>query len=287
MHTVTKILVVFAAILAVLLAALTMAYSVNAARIVADYRAAKDDANAARTTNSQQFAEWNLKSAEQEKRYTDAEKRIADIEGQIRGLQTDNGRMMADKRAVEADRDAIRAQIGQIGSANETLANLNRIQRDEVSKLRENELAYKRKEIELTDRINDLDSQLEVSQASVRALQETLVETQRNMQTAGGVQSGDRVAQPGEAYAPSFQVSGKVKRVAKDVSGKTMATINLGTNNQVRDNMKLSIVRGDTFIGNLKIVKADLQESIGEITILSGNNQVQVNDEVRSLLASR
>jgi len=38
-HTVTKVLVVFAAILCVLLAALTMAYSVNAERVTADYRA--------------------------------------------------------------------------------------------------------------------------------------------------------------------------------------------------------------------------------------------------------
>ena len=286
MHTVTKILVVFAAVLAILLAALTMAYSVNASRIVADYRSAKDETAQTKASAQAQVAEAGLARAEKEKQVNELQNRITEVEGQLRALQTDNGRLMAEKRAVEGDRDAVRAQISLFGAANETLANLNKSYRDEVTHLRENELAYKRKEIELGDRINDLDSQLEVSQANTRSLQEQLVEARRSLEAGGGVRTGDTATGTGEPYAPAFAVSGKVTSIAKDVNGKYTARINLGRNNQLKEGMKLSIVRNGDFIGDLVIVRTDLQESIGEIDYLGRKTEAKVNDEVRSL-ASR
>jgi uncharacterized protein (DUF305 family) len=270
-HTVTKILVVFAAILAVLLAALTMAYSVNASRITDQYRAVQDAESATRTLAQQQVADANTVNVERQKQIEAMAGKTTEIENKVRALEGEKGQLMAQVRSVEADRDAIRAMIDQLGATGQTQAALIKSYRDEVTKLRENELGYRRKEIELVDRLNDVESQLEVSQANTRALQEQLVEVRRNLETAGGaVRTGDTATSAStDPYRPSFTVTGKVITTGKDVNGKTTATINLGTNNRVKENMKLSVVRGDKFIANLVIFRTDLQQSIGEIESFS------------------
>lgn len=289
MHTVTKILVVFAAILAVLLAALTMAYSVNAARITDQYRAMQDAESATRSLAQQQVADANTVNIERQKQIEQMASKTTEIENTVRSLQGEKGQLLAQIRSVEADRDAIRAMIDQLGATGQTQAALIKSYRDEVTKLRENELGYRRKEIELVDHLNDVESQLEVSQQGTRALQEQLFELRRNMETAGsGVRVGDLAtgANAADPYRPSFTVSGKVVLTGKDVNGKSTATINLGTNNRVKENMKLSIVRGDKFIANLVIYRTDLQQSIGEVDYLGQKETVQPGDEVRSI-ASR
>ncbi len=135
-----------------------------------------------------------------------------------------------------------------LAASNDTLATLSKSYREEVTKLRENELVSNRHQIELVDRINDLESQLEVATASQRSLQEQLAEANRSLQAAGGaIRVGD-TATGGDPYKPAFSVTGKVISTGKDVTGKDTATINLGTNNRIRENMLLSVVRGEKFI---------------------------------------
>lgn len=287
MHTVTKILVVFAAVLAILLGALTMAYSVNASRITDQYRAALDDAATARSSLNQQMSMWQVESASLNGDKVALEKKATDLENQIRTLQQEKGQQLSATRAAEASRDQALAQIDQIIATSQTQAALIKNYRDEVTKLRENELVYRRKEIELVDHINDIESQLEVSQAGVRALQEQMVELHRTIQAQGAVVRPGDTATNTDPYRPNFSLTGKVTTTGKDVNGKDTATINLGTNNQVRERMKLSIVRGDKFIANLVIFKTDLQQSTGMIDYLNQKEviAVQPGDEVRAIAA--
>lgn len=286
MHTVTKILVVFAAILAVLLGALTMAYSVNASRVTDQYRWAMDEAAGAKAARNTESTLWKEETSQLNLQKESLKNQTTELENTIRSLQQEKGQLAATIRSVEADRDAIRAMIDQIAATGQTQAALIKSYRDEVTKLRENELAYRRKEIELVDRLNDVESQLEVSQAGTRALQEQLVELRRNVEAMGGVRPGDTATgSPSDPYRPAFTVNGKVLSTGKDVNGSSTATINLGSNNQVKVPMKLSIVRGDKFIANLVIFQTDLQQSIGTIDYLNQKEvvAVQPGDEVRSI----
>lgn len=286
MHTVTKILVVFAAILAILLAALTMAYSVNASRVADDYRAAVDAKALALTSSQTQIAEAGQALASANQQVQAVKGLVGDLENQIRSLQAEKGELMTRVRKAEGDRDADRAEKALLAASNETLASLSKVQREEVTKLREGEMAASRERIRLEDRINDLEGQLEVAVAGTRALQEQLVEVQRTLQSTGsGVRVGD-TARTGDPFIPTFPVSGEVTKVGKDVSGKDSATINLGTNNRIRENMQLSVFRGDKFIGHLIVVRTDLQSSLGLIEYRGQKQPVQQGDVVRSL-ASR
>lgn len=285
MHTVTKILVVFAAILAVLLAALTMAYSVNASKVVGDYRAAEDRANTAKSQANNAVADAQTALAAAQNELQEQKNAFAHLENQIRTLAAEKSDLTRRAQQAEGDRDRDRAALALMAASNDTQASLIKNYSDEVTRLREGQLAANREKIQLEDRINDLEGQLEVAVANTRALQEQLVEVQRTLQAGGGVRVGDTAA-TGDPVAPTFQVAGRVTQVSKDVSGRDAATINLGTNNRLKENMQLSIFRGEKFIGHLVIVRTDLQSSLGVVQYRGGTQPVQAGDEVKSL-ASR
>jgi hypothetical protein len=284
-HTVTKVLVVFAAILCVLLAALTMAYSVNADRIVADHLKQVELRTATETTANNQLTQAAEEQARLNQDIQQANNEKTQLGTQISSLQQERQKLLQDVANAVNARDAIVNQTEQAITTSKTQALLIQQYRDEVTKLRESELNYRKREIELADRINDLESQREVLEQSTRALQEQLAEARRTIETGGTIGAVGQ-SNMGAPIRPSFAVSGRVVSVGRDgATNKPIATINVGTNNQVRDNMQLIIVRGDQFLANFLVKKADLQWAQGEIDTLGKNVTVQEGDTVRSLVA--
>ncbi|QYU67795.1 hypothetical protein J4558_23400 [Leptolyngbya sp. 15MV] len=155
-----------------------------------------------------------------------------------------------------------------------------------MTTLREQELAFRKREIELNDRLNDLESQRGVLEGSVRALQEQLAEARRQIEQ-GGVAAGQAVLGAmgsAEPFVPSVTIRGRVTRVTTDMAtGRPMATINVGSTNQVRENMKLAITRGDRFVANLVVRRVDLQWALGEVQYLQAGSQVQEGDVAQTL----
>lgn len=284
MHIVTKVLVVFSAILAVLLSALTMAYSVNADRIAADHRSQVDQRRAMEVQLQATSAQAKEEQLHLSRQLDESRREAASRDSRIRDLESERARLMTAVQNAESRAEAIRGEIGQLNASVGTLTRLTENYRDEVTQLRDNELGYRRREIELVDRINDLESQREVLEQSTRALQEQLAEARRAIEMQGAPSAGvGRTA----AFTPTIPINGRVTNVIKDpATGKPMAMINVGANNSVRDNMQLVITRNGQFIGNLIITRTDLQWSLGEIDYLGRRVEVQAGDIVQTL-ASR
>jgi hypothetical protein len=284
-HTVTKVLVVFAAILCVLLAALTMAFSVNADRIVASHNKEVELRVATETSSKGMLTQAATEQARLNQDIQQLNTQKTQLGTQIASLQGERTKLLQDVATATNARDAIVNQIDQLAATNKTQALLIDSYRNEVTKLRENELTYRKREIELVDRLNDLESQREVQDGSIRALREMLEESRRALDAAGGpVQSG-RIASDAP-IRPSFPVSGKVTEVSRDAANnKPMAVVNVGTNNQIRENMQLVITRGNQFIANFTVKQADLQWSRGEINYLGKTVTVQPGDNVQSLVS--
>jgi hypothetical protein len=282
-HTVTKVLVVFAAVLAVLLAALAMAYSVNVDRVAGDYRAETDrraQADVAAQTAIAQAREFDLQRQQLVSQLRNQETATAT---KISQLEAERAQLIAAVRAAEAARDAIAGQTAQALASNNTLTQINKTYAEEVARLRDSELARSRREIELVDRINDLESQREVLDSSVRALREQLAEAHRTIQASG---ASIRTTGANQPYAPSINLRGRVVRVSPDpATGRPMATINIGANDQVRENMELVITRNGQFLGNFIVTKTDLQWSMGNIDTLNRQVQIQEGDIVSTLSA--
>jgi len=284
-HILTKVFVVFAAVLALVLAALTMTYSVNADRVEADHRnalARAAEAAAARDAATSQFSEMQNRLARQvDQLSTDN----ANLRSQIRDLLTENSRLLADKRKAEEDAQSTKNQIGDFVESIKAQASRIESYRAEVTALRTSELRLRRETLSLEDRLNDLESQRQVYEQTTRALQEQLVATQRALQSAqqGTLTAGGRADQPYEATGAL--ITGRVTKVRKDPStGQTLVELNVGTNDRVAENMKLYVGRGrDTFVANLVVVTTDLNNSVARVDLLAGD-AVREGDLVLSRL---
>lgn len=278
MHVVTKILVVLAAVATLFLSALVISYSVNAQRIVDEFKAERDKRIAVEATNSAQIGKASEEQARLTRRVDSLSAELTNLRQQLVDLQTENGNLKRSLATAEAARDSFDNKVAQLGEGIKTLAELNRSYRDEVTGLRDKELGFRTREIDLVDRINDQDSQIDVLEQSVRALQEELTDARRRMEHAATTGTEE-----GGVVVSSVNVRGRVVETALDkATGKTLVRIDLGTEDQVRQNMKLYVSRGGQYLGSVKIVSADLQDSIAEVVTLNGDASIRADDEVRS-----
>ncbi|MBC7834288.1 MAG: hypothetical protein H7Y88_04205 [Phycisphaerales bacterium] len=290
MHTVTKFLIVACAVLSLLLAALTMAYTSNAGAItdsIAQERATAQEARANEAAALAQSGEErnNLRLSIESHLAT-----IREREATINTLQSERTTLRADKEKAEAQAQAIRNRIDQLAATAEANAGMIKAQADELRTLRSDQLSSSQREIELVDRLNDLESQREVLDRTARALREQLSEAQLQLSTAlssaGGAGSGPGATaqgrQPFESRGPLIRAA--VRETFKSEAGQEYAVIDAGSNAGVQENMKLNIVRGGDFIGTIIITKADPTQSVGRIDKLGRSVEVRSNDTILSRL---
>ncbi len=274
MHILTKFLVVFAAVLSVLLAGLSIAYTSNADRIVSEFNVERDRA----TKSEGQAAAVQAASAVERE---SLQKKIADLESSLQSstdsmasIQGENARLLTEVNALKQASVTHSAQIDQFTAVVQTYATLNKSQADELQKLRERELEFNKKEIELSDRINDLQGELEVSRETNRSLQEQLVATREQM---------DRVQQGGPAASGSaggylrapLGFRSRITGVRKDETGSTLVSLTGGSNDALKPGMRLNIVR-DQFLATLILERVDQSESIGRVDFLGRQGQVEI-----------
>src|SRR5262249_30060963 len=149
------------------------------------------------------------------------------------------------------------SQIDQFTAVVQTYAELNKAQSEELAKLRDRELQNARREIELSDRINDLSSQLEVCTETGRSLQEQLV-TMRDAlaraQAGGTAAAGGTGDSGGGPIRAPRDFRARVVSVQKAADGTVMIGIDAGANDQLRERMKLSVVR-DQFLATMILTK--------------------------------
>lgn len=285
MHTVTKVLVVFAAILCVVLSALTMAYAVNADRITGDYQAQVTLRNAAQTAQADAASQHQQEIITKNSQLDAANAQIAQLLAENRRLASEKTDLISRATRAEADAASVLSKIDQLAATNQTQAKVIESYSNEVTSLRDNELRYRREQIQLSDRIADLTSQNEVLTQNTRALQELLTEAQETAQSAAAGVVGGGATREATPRVPSMKLEGRVTRVDRSASsGDTLAQINLGTNNQLRDNMRLYVVRNGQYLADIIIVKADQRESVGRIMTYGRAVEVRADDTVTSTL---
>jgi len=284
-HILTKILAVFAALLAVGLSALTIAYTANADRVRADYQA--------QVLRAQQFeARANEASAAAQNAIAAIQRQIDTIEQQRDALENEasqlrqnNARLLTDARQAQAAEQSIRSKIDQLAATSETLSRIVASYRDEVATLRTNELRYARNETQLSDRINDLTGQLEVALENNRALQEQLVEVRQQLASAeqggGAAAGGSRTA----VASGAMPIRARVTSVQRGPAGELLVEINAGANDQLRENNELSLVRGDQFLGKVRLTRVEPQGAVGVVDFLGRpSRDVRAGDTVVSII---
>lgn len=279
-HILTKFLVIMAAVLAILLSGLSIAYSSNAQRLRDSVDNERKSAEAAKAAAAEVTAQSAAERESLNKKIEDLQASLGSIRQTIAQLQGDNAQLLSDKKRLELDGASYQARIDQFIALSEAHAKLDEARAKELEELRQKQLSYARKEIELGDRINDLAGQLEVSQETSRALQEQLVGARQDLDRAKG---GGVADASGLKKAPAT-FRGRITNVTKDdATGTTLVTINAGSNDRLSEKMELNIVR-DGFVAKVVLTRVDLNTAVGTVNFLGRDVSVQVNDMVMPTL---
>jgi DNA repair exonuclease SbcCD ATPase subunit len=280
---VTKILVVLCAGLALLLSALTMAYASNARTIRDGYQQMRDaetaanaaaaEAGAAREQLQRQLTDANQALAAQAEQ---VKKQIQDLQAKVTEYRTQAAMLQTDLAGKENRNDQLTTTVRV--HADELAA-----YRSEVSSLRGALLKASHNEIALTDRISELESVREVQDQTVRSLQEQLADAQYRLSTA--TLPGSEVTSAGAFEYNGPTIRARIESVVKHPAGYDIVTISEGTNAGIRENMQLSIIRGDDqFLAKVIVLKADPQESVARVDYLGRKVTAKVGDLVLSRL---
>ncbi|MEQ9617447.1 MAG: hypothetical protein RLN60_05370 [Phycisphaerales bacterium] len=267
MHALTKVLVVIGAFLSVLLAGLSVAYTANVDQVKQEFTQFKNQ----RVTAEARVNEINQQAAAERE---NAEKTMSDLRGmqtqltaELASLQSENSRLQAQVASLEQAAALHAAQIDQFLATSETYAELNNKQSSELGQLRQKELDSARREIALTDRINELEGRLEVSIETSRSLQERIVELREDLDFArqGGTQV--TAAEGGTLKAPvGFQAV--VTGVRQDPAGSMLVEIDAGASDSLRENMKLNVVNEGGYIASAVVQIVDDNSSVLRITLI-------------------
>lgn len=272
MHIVTKILVVLAAALSILLAALSVAYTANADRIRGEFLDLKAEAAVQSNLASTATARFGQERDALQEQIAALQNENQRLQEQVSPLQRERAQLLAQVKQLEVSREGFESKIDQLASTADTQAALISSYRDEVQLLRENELRYAQREIELADRINDLSGQLEVAQETNRALQEQLVEVRDQAGLSSPTVAG--------SASPGGPIQARILNVRRDAGGNTLVAIDAGTNDRLRRGQELSIARGNEFLAKVILQEVNLNESIGRVDFLGRSADVRPGDLV-------
>jgi hypothetical protein len=278
LHVLTKFLVVLAAVLCVLLSGLAIAYTSNADRLVSAVQAERAGADAAKASLMQVAAASARDRENAARDLSAAESQFSQLRQSLDSLTAQNARLEAENKRLTLSEASYATRLDQFVQLIDANTRLADARATELNLLRQKELDSARKEIELTDRINDLSAELDVARETGRALREQLATVRDGGSSSASMSAGEPT---GLLRAPR-NLRARVTDVQTDVNGSKLVSISAGQNDQLKTNMKLNLVRdGDGFLGSIVLERVDLNESIGRIVLLrEGVTEVRSGDLV-------
>lgn len=269
-HVLTKLFMIVAAVLSIALSSLVIAYTVNTDRVLADYSNMRAERDAAQANLAAEQGRAGQSRAQLEVRIQQLQGDLNAQIDRVRQLEAERAELRTARDRAESARSSVEAKIAEIGETARTQAALITSYRDEVLGLRRSEMDFRRRSLEMEDRLSDLESQREVLEQNYRALQEELAEAKRvqqNLLAGGGAGGTVRAADQPFVFAGPI-IQGRVEEVTRDPgTGAVLAKINVGTNNRVARNMTFYVIRNNNFQANLVVREADLNFAVGAITL--------------------
>lgn len=280
-HILTKAFMVIATLLSVALSALVIAYAANTDAIRRDYSSVKSELEAAKGTHSAATSQSAQHIVRLEGQVAALNRDVADAKGKLTALQDERATLLRDKAQAVADKTSAESKISEQTEVARTQATLLTNLGEEVRGLRKNELVYKQRQLEMEDRLNDLQAQRDVLDQNYRALQEELAQLKQGTTTT---LAGSSTPNAPFTYSGPV-IMGKVESVQRDPgTNRVLAKLSIGSNDRVAKNMLMRIIRDNQFIANVVVTNADLSYSIGAVDTLGKSVEVREGDTVVSRL---
>mgnify|MGYP003700697709 CR=1 FL=1 len=278
MHILTKVFVLFAAILSVLMAALAISYTASADRITRDYENAVAAKTAAENAEAANEAIYQRALGNKSNEIEGLRQQIAERDKALRELQGENAELAVEVRRAKNEVELISGRIAQFGVSLETQAKIIDSYRDE--------LRWQDEKIDINDKLSDYESRILVYEQTQRALREQLAAAQReidNVRNGGSIASRTGLTSPTEIGGPV--VRGRVTGSRRSGTGETLIEVSLGQRDRVRNNTKLYLVRSGQYLGEMVVEESDVNWSVGKLLSTAGGGiTIQQGDEVRTRL---
>lgn len=273
MHVLTKIFIVLVALLAVLLVPLVVVYAHNEDSFKAKYEQAAAHSEANRALSQQ--AEARAQRIESR-----LQREIDQLVEDNRDLQADSDRKTAEVRQLEsrlAQAESLKADIhGQLAvltSSVEAAQKLNDGLIGELRTIRAGLLASERQNVELDEALREVSSQLEVAVAARRAIAEELqrlkdehAQAMSDLATAVALGFRPEDAEVQMAVIPDRDLAATVISVRRGPD-QTLAEIDAGSRDGVKEGWKMQIGHGGVFKGNLQIIAVELNRATGIVSL--------------------
>ncbi len=286
MSILTKILVVLATVLSLILVSLVIVFVNNQSTIRADRDDLKVQLQVAQNRTS--FLEARLAAAT-EASGRDVQKLrevVSEKTGQNTMLISAVQQEKVQRIKTEHTLDTIKSSLGELTSAEDqgqkTIVDL----RQELRTRRENELTLYRRNIELSSALQDantergnLKQQMRLFQGQLQQQEERILELEGMLNTSNVTQ---RDTEKGRVDIKSAVAIHGIITDVVERDEDTFIGVNVGSNDQVVEGMTFMIHRGDTFIGSAVITRVDLNSAAGRITLKTGDitNNLEIQSSV-------
>ena len=290
MHVLTKVFIVLVSLLAVLLVPLVVTYAHNEDSFKAKYEAARAQAAVANTELQEEQVAHGAQVSGLELLIQD---RDADNEDLARGRDAATAEireLTAELAQARSQQQKIRADLATISSAVAAGQQLMDNILAELRDMRTKALASESRAIDLDERLRDVDGQLEVAVAARRALQEELEQlrdehAQALDEVAIYVERFGALAEGRAELDQEIPVDRRLDATVLNVRrgpDQTLAEINAGARDGVKEGWKMLIGRGGIFLGNLRIIAVDINRATGvvELEDPEGRGRVEAGDRV-------
>jgi len=293
-HLLTKILVVLVAILVAALVPLAAVSSTNQASFKQQAAEAQAAAKASATEVSVAQDAYNASVAAVQAKISTLEARLS-----AASMERDKEiQMRADKeRELERIRIEIADLKGQLASAsaNDTLqTKLIDAMRQDIDNARTQYLAAEKARVELQDSMARLQGDLDSETAAKRQLQEQLQKVSEDKERAmADVQRyaalhGSVTPRAGATADTALPVVADRSLSATVIDVKrepdaTLAEINAGTRDGVKEGWVMTIADGSNFIGNLRIVQVDVNRAVGIVELEDAGTRGEVKSGQRAI----
>ena len=294
MHLLTKILVVLVAILVAALVPLAAVSSTNQA-------AFKQQAADAQAAARKSEAEVAVANDAYNASLAAVQAKISTIESRLSAASMERDKEIQMRADKERELERIRIEIadlkGQLASAsaNDTLqTKLIDAMRQDIDNARTQYLAAEKARVELQDSIARLQGDLDSETAAKRQLQEQLQKVSEDKERAmADVQryaalhgsASPRAGATADSALPVVadrSLSATVIDVKREPDA-TLAEINAGSRDGIKEGWVMTIADGSNFIGNLRIVQVDVNRAVGIVELEDPDTRGEVKSGHRAI----
>lgn len=185
---------------------------------------------------------------------------------------------------LRADLELAKADASRLTAASQQQAQLLEDVTKDSNSARQSLLSEKTKSIQLEDALTKANGEVANITRQLKRMREAMValeeENRKYAQTLASMPQAT-TSQAGVnqiVFAPGGKkIQGQVQAVER-VSDVTLALVNIGTSDGVKENMKFNIHRNGNFVGNLIVETVDTTDSSGRITL--SQDQIRVGDQI-------